>query len=76
MWTAGAVAGLAVGMVILGILIGIVIGFFIAKYIFKRQLKKNPPITKETIRMIYSQVGRKPTEKQINDIYRRAVKVK
>lgn len=76
MWAPGAVAGLAVGMVILGILIGIVIGFFIAKYIFKRQLKKNPPITKETIRMIYSQVGRKPTEKQINDIYRRAVKVK
>lgn len=72
----GAIAGLAVGMVILGILIGVVIGFFVAKYIFKRQLKKNPPITKETIRMIYSQVGRKPTEKQINDIYRRAVKVK
>ncbi len=76
MWSAGAVAGLAVGMVILGIIIGVVIGFFVAKYIFKRQLKKNPPITKETIRMIYSQVGRKPTEKQINDIYRRAVKVK
>lgn len=72
----GAVAGLAVGMAILGIIIGVVIGFFIAKYVFKRQLKKNPPITKETIRMIYSQVGRKPTEKQINDIYRRAVKVK
>lgn len=76
MWSAGAVAGLAVGMAILGIIIGVVIGFFVAKYIFKRQLKKNPPITKETIRMIYSQVGRKPTEKQINDIYRRAVKVK
>ena len=76
MWSAGAVAGLAVGMVILGIIIGVVIGFFVAKYIFKRQLKKNPPITKETIRMIYAQVGRKPTEKQINDIYRRAVKVK
>lgn len=74
--SSGDIAGLAVGMVIVGIIIGVVVGFFIAKYVFKRQLKKNPPITKETIRMIYSQVGRKPTEKQINDIYRRAVKVK
>ncbi len=74
--SSGAIAGLAVGMVIVGVIIGIVAGFFIAKYIFKRQLKKNPPITKETIRMIYTQVGRKPTEKQINDIYRRAIKVK
>ena len=71
----GAIAGVVVG-IILAILVGGIIGFFIAKYVFKKQLKKNPPITKDTIRMIYQQVGRKPTEKQINDIYRRAVKVK
>ncbi len=73
--TGGAIAGIVVG-IILAILAGGIIGFFIAKYVFKKQLKKNPPITKDTIRMIYQQVGRKPTEKQINDIYRRAVKVK
>ena len=73
--TGGAIAGVVVG-IILAILAGGIIGFFIAKYVFKKQLKKNPPITKDTIRMIYQQVGRKPTEKQINDIYRRAVKVK
>ena len=73
--TGGAIAGIVVG-IIFAILAGGIIGFFIAKYVFKKQLKKNPPITKDTIRMIYQQVGRKPTEKQINDIYRRAVKVK
>lgn len=74
--TSGAIAGLAVGLTILGIIIGLVAGFFIARTVFKKQLKKNPPISKDTIRMIYAQVGRKPTEQQVNDIYRRATKVK
>lgn len=72
----GAIAGLAVGVAIAGLLIGLVAGYFISRKVFQHQMKKNPPITKDTIRMIYAQVGRKPTEQQVNDIYRRAVKVK
>ena len=74
--TTGAIAGLAVGVAIAGLLIGLVAGYFIARKVFQHQLKKNPPITKDTIRMIYAQVGRKPTEQQINDIYRKATKTK
>lgn len=74
--SAGAIAGLAVGVAIAGLLLGLLAGYFISRKVFKSQLKKNPPITKDTIRMIYAQVGRKPTEQQVNDIYRRATKVK
>ncbi len=71
----GLIIGISVGIP-LAILIGGVLGYFIAMKIFKRQLEKNPPISKDTIRMIYQQVGRKPTEKQISEIYNRAVKRK
>ncbi len=72
--SSGAIAGLAVGMVILGIIIGIIIGFFVARLITKKQMKKNPPITKDTIRMLYAQIGRKPTEQQVNDLYYRSTR--
>lgn len=72
----GAIAGIVIGCIIAGIIIGMIAGFFIARVVFKKQLKKNPPITKDTIRMIYAQVGRKPTEQQVNDIHRRATKMK
>lgn len=67
--------GLAVGLgVPLALIVGGVLGYIIATKIIKKQIKKNPPITKDTIRMMYQQIGRKPTEKQINEIYNRAVK--
>lgn len=67
--------GLSIGIVLF-LIAGLIIGYFVATKIMKSQLKKNPPITKETIRMIYSQVGRKPTESQINEIYNKSVKQK
>lgn len=75
-WSNGAVAGLCVGVSLACLIIGFILGWFIARKIIKRQLKKNPPISKDTIRMIYSQVGRKPTEQQINEIYTKATKMK
>lgn len=73
--SAGAIAGLTIGIGILCLLIGLFIGWFISRKIIKSQLKKNPPISKDTIRMIYKQVGRKPTEQQVNEIYAKATKV-
>ncbi|ACI60151.1 YneF family protein [Ureaplasma urealyticum] len=67
--------GLGIGIVLF-LIAGLVIGYFVSMKIMKRQLKKNPPISKDTIRMIYQQVGRKPSESQINEIYNRAVKQK
>lgn len=47
---------------------GFVIGFFVIKKVFTAQLEKNPPITREQVKMMYQQFGRKPTEKDINKV--------
>ena len=54
--------------VFIGILIGAVIGFFIAKKVMTNYLKKNPPINKEMIKALMMQMGRKPSQKQINQM--------
>ena len=54
--------------VFIGILIGVVIGFFIAKKVMTNYLKKNPPINEEMIKSLMMQMGRKPSQKQINQM--------
>lgn len=53
---------------LLTLVIGLVLGFFISREVFKRQLKKNPPIDEKTIKAIYMQMGRKPSEAQIRAV--------
>ncbi len=62
----GGIIGIAVGALILG-LVG---GFFGARYYFKKQLEKNPPITEKMVRVMLTQMGRKPSEKQVREIMR------
>ncbi len=50
------------------LLAGLVAGFLITKKIFEKQLKDNPPINRNMIKALYSQMGRKPSEKDINRI--------
>ena len=69
----GAIIGLSVGIP-LALIVGLVIGYFAATHFFKKQMKKNPPISKDTIRMIYRQVGRTPSEKQVNEIFNKVSK--
>ena len=54
--------------VFIGILVGAVIGFFIAKKVMTNYLKKNPPINQEMIKALMMQMGRKPSQKQINQM--------
>lgn len=54
--------------VFIGILVGVVIGFFIAKKVMTNYLKKNPPINEEMIKALMMQMGRKPSQKQINQM--------
>lgn len=54
--------------VFIGILVGAVIGFFIAKKVMTNYLKKNPPINEEMIKALMTQMGRKPSQKQINQM--------
>lgn len=61
--------GLSLGLgVPLSIIIGIIIGFAIGQKYFKKQLKENPPVTREQIRAMYQQMGRTPSESQINQV--------
>lgn len=55
-------------LVLVGLLIGIAIGFFGARYFMKSYLKKNPPINEDMIKALMMQMGRKPNQKQINQM--------
>lgn len=61
--------------IVLGIVIGFVIGFFVARYIIKRELKKNPPINEDVIKMLMQQMGRTPTQKQVNQVMKQMQKM-
>lgn len=55
-------------LVLVGLLIGAVIGFFLARYFMKKYLKENPPINEDMIKTLMMQMGRKPNQKQINQM--------
>ena len=56
-------------LIILGaMLVGAVIGFFVSRVVFKKYLEKNPPINENMIRAMMSQMGRKPSEKQVKQV--------
>ena len=55
-------------LIVVGILIGAVIGFFVARYFTKKYLKQNPPINEDMIKALMMQMGRKPNQKQINQM--------
>jgi uncharacterized protein YneF (UPF0154 family) len=55
-------------LLLAGLLVGAVAGFFIAKTVMQKYLKKNPPITEDMIKTLMMQMGRKPNQKQINQM--------
>ena len=61
-------------ILVVGLIIGLVIGFFGARHFMERYLKKNPPITEEMIKALMSQMGRKPNQKQINQMMKQMSK--
>lgn len=52
--------------VLIGVIIGGVAGFFIAKRYMEKYLKKNPPINEQMIKIMMQQMGRTPSQKQVN----------
>ena len=59
----------AIILILVGVLIvGYVVGFIVARVVFKKYLEKNPPINENMIRAMMSQMGRKPSEKQVRQI--------
>ena len=63
----GAICGIVFG-IILALIAGVLAGYYFTKKYCDKQLKENPPITKEQIRIMFTQMGRKPTERQVNQI--------
>ncbi len=55
-------------ILVVGLLLGAVIGFFGARTFMKKYLKKNPPINEDMIKALMMQMGRKPNQKQINQM--------
>ena len=57
-----------IALVLFGFIVGGVAGFFIARNYMKNYFKKNPPINEQMIRTMMSQMGRTPSQKQINQM--------
>ena len=55
-------------LIVVGLLIGAVIGIFIARNVTKKYMEKNPPINEEMIKALMMQMGRKPSQKQVNQM--------
>ena len=55
-------------LLVVGLLIGAVIGFFVSRFFMKKYLKQNPPINEDMIKALMMQMGRKPNQKQINQM--------
>lgn len=59
---------LAIVLIVVALIAGLVIGFFLSRAYFKKYLEKNPPINEKMIRAMMSQMGRKPSEKQVRQV--------
>ena len=49
-----------------GFIAGAIAGFFLARTYMKKYMKKNPPINEQMIKGMMMQMGRKPSQKQVN----------
>ncbi len=59
---------------LVGVLIGGAIGFFVARKLIKDQIKKNPPINEQMIKAMMTQMGRTPSQKQVNQMMKQMTK--
>ncbi|MBG9988026.1 YneF family protein [Aerococcaceae bacterium DSM 111176] len=55
-------------IVILALIAGLVIGFFAARKYMTEYFKENPPIDERMIVQMMTQMGRKPSAKQVQQI--------
>ena len=54
--------------VLFGLIVGGVIGFFVARNYMQKYFKKNPPINEQMIKTMMQQMGRTPSQKQVNQM--------
>ena len=49
-----------------GLVVGAIAGFFLARKYMQKYMQKNPPINEQMIKAMMSQMGRTPSQKQVN----------
>ena len=60
--------------ILIGVIIGGVAGFFIARKYMKKYIKQNPPINEQMIKVMMTQMGRTPSQKQVNQMMKSMAK--
>ena len=59
---------------LIGLVVGGIIGFFVARHLIQKQIKKNPPINEQMIKAMTTQMGRTPSQKQVNQMMKSMTK--
>ena len=60
--------------VLLGFIAGAVVGYFLARHFLQKYLKQNPPINEQMIKAMMTQMGRTPSQKQVNQMMKQMTK--
>lgn len=61
-------------LLLVGLIAGGVVGFFIARNYMKKFIKQNPPINEQMIKAMMMQMGRTPSQKQVNQMMKQMTK--
>ena len=61
-------------LLLFGLIAGGVAGFFIARNYMKKYIKQNPPINEQMIKAMMMQMGRTPSQKQVNQMMKQMTK--
>ena len=54
--------------ILIGLVAGLLIGFFLSQRLMKKHLRENPPINEDVVKAMMSQMGRTPSQKQVNQV--------
>ena len=54
--------------IVVAVLVGAAIGFYVSQRTTKKYLAENPPLNEEVVRTMMMQMGRTPSQKQINQV--------
>ena len=60
--------GVVVLIAVIALIVGATGGFFLARKAMQDQLKKNPPVNEDMLRMMMASMGQKPSEKKIRQM--------
>lgn len=50
------------------LVVGLLVGFFVSRKVIMNHFKKNPPVNEKMIRVMMTQMGRTPSEKQVRQV--------